>query len=154
MKQHTEGGSISLDNLLPMANMALFGSGRANLKEETKEAEGITHIFSHAFILSFELSSVCHPFPSVGLGFPRVHLRSLWLKPPSGVGQFFQNYSLLYLICQQCTSLEHYHGTSPPSAVNTNFICLCHEVKDLMFYSLHILHAFVLKCFYFLLTSS
>lgn len=77
MKQHTEGGSISLDNLLPMANMALFGSGRANLKEETKEAEGITYIFSHAFILSFELSSVCHPFPSVGLGFPRVHLRSL-----------------------------------------------------------------------------
>lgn len=77
MKQHTEGGSISLDNLLPMANMALFGSGRGNLKEETKEAEGITHIFSHAFILSFELSSVCHPFPSVGLGFPRVHLRSL-----------------------------------------------------------------------------
>lgn len=59
--------------------------------EETKEAEGITHIFSHPFTLCFEWSCICHLFPSVGLTLPGVFLllRRLKLKPPSAADQFF-----------------------------------------------------------------
>ncbi len=70
--------------------------GTANIKEETKAAEGIAHIFSHTFNLSFELSSVSRLFPSVGLTLPEAFLlqRSLKLKHASAVDQFFQSYTI------------------------------------------------------------
>lgn len=92
-----EGGPVSSDNLLPMAKSARGSAfGTANIKEETKEAEGITHIFGHTFNLSFELSSVSHLFPSVGHTLPGAFLllRRLKLKPPSVVDQFFQSYTI------------------------------------------------------------
>lgn len=69
LPMHTQGGGpVSLDNTFAHGKKSSgFCSGTVIIKEKTKETKGITHNFSHPFTLSFELQSISHLFPSVGL---------------------------------------------------------------------------------------